>query len=167
MEEKSVNIDEMRIENRVLLTKVFVGSGDDYIMVSGNDLSMIDRFVAAGNRIVSLAQEMDAKTAELGDDTYDFEKAMESIRIRKDFAEKATQEMDMVFGVGATRKFFSDIYLEIPEFVPDTECFMDFFDSFVPVIEKMTEHKIKLEKLASKQRMAKYQPQDRKKKGTK
>lgn len=164
MEEKNVNIEEMRIENRALLTKVFVGRGDDYIMVSGNDLSLLDRFVAAGNKIVSMAQEMDAKIAELSDDTYDFDKAMESIHVRKDFADKAAQEMDVVLGTGATRKFFADVYAEIPEFVPDVECFMDFFDSFIPVIEKMTEHKVKLEKLASRERMAKYKPQDRKRK---
>lgn len=46
----------------------------------------------------------------------------------------------------------------------------DFWDSLIPVIERLSEHKIKLEKLASKKRMAKYQPQDHKKaqkKGTK
>lgn len=162
MEEKNVNIDEMRIENRVQLTKVYVGGGDDYITVSGNDLSMIDRFVVAGNRIVSLAQEMDAKIAEFGNTADNFEEAVECIRIRKDFAEKATQEMDMVFGAGATRKFFSDVYAEIPEFIPDAECFMDYFDSFIPVLEKMTEHKVTLEKMASRKRMAKYVPQDHK-----
>lgn len=50
------------------------------------------------------------------------------------------------------------------------ECFFDFWDSLIPVIERLSEHKIKLEKLASKKRMAKYQPQDHKKaqkKGTK
>lgn len=161
--EKSEN-EELRIENRVQLTKVYVGGGDDFIVVSGNDISIVDRFIVAGNRIISLANEMDKKIeAENGQEQKDdFSSISESIKIRKEFSEKATQEMDNVFGAGATRKFFGDVYAVIPEFMPDVECFMDFFDSLIPVIERMSEHKVKLEKLASQKRMSKYQPQDHK-----
>ena len=166
--EKNEN-EELRIENRVQLTKVYVGGGDDFIVVSGNDISIVDRFIAAGNRIISLADEMDKKIgSESGQEQEnDFAKISESIKIRKEFSEEATKEMDGVFGKGATHKFFSDVYAVIPGFMPDVECFMDFFDSLIPVIERMSEHKIKLEKLASQKRMAKYQPQDHKRSGSK
>lgn len=75
-----------------------------------------------------------------------------------------------MLGSGSTRKFFSDVYESIPDFMPDIEAFMDFWDSLIPVIEKLSDHKVKLEKLASRRRMEKYQPQDHKKpqrKGTK
>lgn len=153
---------EMRIDNRVQLTKVYVGGGDDFIVVSGNDISIIDRFLVAGEELESLAVELDKKESDTGED--DYKKEME---IRREFSEKATAIMDGVFGEGTTRKFFGDVYAVIPNFQPDAECFVDFWDSLIPVIERLSEHKIKLEKLASKQRMAKYQPQDHKRKGSK
>ncbi len=149
--------DEMKAENRVWLTKVTF-SGGDSIIVSGNDISIIDRFLSAGEELEALADEMDKN--DTSSEGRDYRKAIEE---RKHFSEKATEIMDSVFGEGATRKFFGDVYEVIPNFQPDLECFMDFWDSLIPVIERLSEHKVKLEKLASKQRMAKYQPQDHKK----
>ena len=162
MKIEKTETEEMRLENRVQLTKVYVGGGDDFIVVSGNDISIIDRFLAAGEELETLAEKLDKKESEVSEN--DYKKEME---IRKEFSEKATAIMDGVFGEGTTRKFFSDVYAAIPNFQPDAECFIDFWDKLIPVIERLSEHKIKLEKLASKQRMAKYQPQDHKRKGTK
>lgn len=39
----------------------------------------------------------------------------------------------------------------------------DFWDSLIPVIERLSDHKVKLEKLASKAHMDKYMPWDYKK----
>lgn len=149
--------DEMKAENRVWLTKVTF-SGGDSIIVSGNDISIIDRFLSAGEELEALADEMDKSSNDI--DEKDYKKV---IGERKYFSERATEIMDGVFGEGATRKFFGDVYEVIPNFQPDLECFMDFWDSLIPVIERLSEHKVKLEKLASKKRMAKYQPQDYKK----
>lgn len=162
MKIEKTELEEMRIDNRVQLTKVYVGGGDDFIVVSGNDISIIDRFLVAGEELESLAVELDKKESRTGED--DYKKEME---IRREFSEKAAAIMDGVFGDGTTRKFFGDVYAVIPNFQPDAECFIDFWDSLIPIIERLSEHKIKLEKLASKQRMAKYQPQDHKRKGTK
>ena len=146
--------DEMKAENRVLLTNVTFSNGD-FITVSGNDISIIERFLDAGERLEALADEMEKKDAETGEK--DYRKAIEE---RKQFSDNAAETMDGVFGEGTTRKFFGDVYNVIPNFQPDVECFMDFWDSLIPVIERLSEHKVKLEKLASKQRMAKYIPQD-------
>lgn len=159
---EKTEVEEMRIENRVQLTKVYVGGGDDFIVISGNDISIFDRFRAAGDKLEALAAEMEKKESEI--DENDYQKQIDE---RRNFSEKATEIMDGVFGEGTTRKFFGDVYAVIPEFQPDLECFLDFWDSLIPVMERMSEHKIKLEKLASKQRMAKYVPQDHKRKSTK
>lgn len=153
--------DEMKVENRIWLTKVTFSNGD-FITVSGNDISIIDRFLAAGEQLEALANEIEKKNEEIGEK--DYKKAIEE---RKQFSEKAVEIMDGVFGEGTTRKFFGDVYEAIPNFQPDLECFLDFWDSLIPVIERLSDHKVKLEKLASKQRMAKYVPQDHKRKGTK
>ena len=134
IENENTKTEEIRIDNRVTLTKVYVGGGDDFIVISGNDISIFDRFRAAGDELTALAEEMEKKESEAGETDYKKE-----IEERKYFSEKATAIMDGVFGEGTTRKF----------------------------IDRLSEHKIKLEKLASKQRMAKYQPQDHKRKGSK
>ena len=157
---KNTTTEEIRIDNRVMLTKVYVGGGDDYIVVSGNDISIIDRFLAAGEELEILSEELDKKESNIGED--DHKKEME---IRLEFSKKAAKIMDDVFGDGTTRKFFGDVYDVIPNFQPDAECFIDFWDSLIPVIERLSEHKVKLEKMASKQRMAKYVPQDHKRPG--
>ena len=49
--------EEIRIDNQVQLTKVYVGGGDDFIVISGNDISIFDRFRAAGDELTALAEE--------------------------------------------------------------------------------------------------------------
>lgn len=159
MKIEGANREIVKAENRVWLMDVEFCNGDK-ITVSGNDISIIERFEAAGEDLEALANEMDKK------DTEDMPRR-EKIAMRREFSEKATIIMDGVFGEGTTHKYFGDVYEVIPDFCPDLECFMDFWDSLIPVIERLSEHKIKLEKLASKKRMEKYQPQDHKKPGSK
>lgn len=150
-----INRESMKAENHVWLMDVEFCNGEK-IAVSGNDISIIERFEAAGEELEALADDMEKKETE--------EKtAKEKIAERREFSEKAAEIMDGVFGEGTTRKYFGDVYEAIPDFCPDVECFMDFWDSLIPVIEKLSGHKAKLEKLASKQRMDKYVPQDHKK----
>ena len=51
-------------------TKVYVGGGDDYIVISGNDISIFDRFRAAGDELTALAEEMEKKESESGEMDY-------------------------------------------------------------------------------------------------
>lgn len=149
------NRETMKAENRVWLMDVEFCNGEK-ITVSGNDISIIERFEAAGEELEALADDMEKRETE--------EKtAKEKIAERREFSEKAAEIMDGVFGEGTTRKYFGDVYEAIPDFCLDVECFMDFWDSLIPVIERLSDHKVKLEKLASKQRMDKYVPQDHKK----
>ncbi len=149
------NRETMKAENRVWLMDVEFCNGEK-ITVSGNDISIIERFEVAGEELEALADDMEKRETE--------EKtAKEKIAERREFSEKAAEIMDGVFGEGTTRKYFGDVYEAIPDFCPDVECFMDFWDSLIPVIERLSDHKVKLEKLASKQRMDKYVPQDHKK----
>ncbi len=151
---EEVSRERMKAENHVWLMDVEFCNGEK-VTVSGNDISIIERFGAAGEELEALADEMEKKDTE--DGSY-----QERIAVRREFSEKASAIMDSVFGDGTTRKYFGDVYAVIPDFCPDLECFLDFWDSLIPVIERLSDHKVKLEKLASKQRMAKYMPQDHK-----
>lgn len=149
------NREIMKAENHVWLMDVEFCNGDK-ITVSGNDISIIERFEAAREELEALADDMEKRETE--------EKtAKEKIAERREFSEKATEIMDGVFGEGTTRKYFGDVYEVIPDFCPDAECFMDYWNSLIPVIERLSNHKVKLEKLASKARIDKYMPQDHKK----
>lgn len=166
-EENRAGIEEIQIresikaENRVMLMDVEFCNGDK-ITVSGNDISIIDRFIDAGERLEALVDEMEQKEKEISEKDY-----RKKIEERKYFSDNAAEIMDGVFGKDTTRKFFGDVYKEIPNFQPDYECFMDFWDALAPVIEKLSNHKVKLEKMASRKRMEKYRPQDHEKPGTK
>lgn len=164
---RETNIEEIRIENHVQLTKVYVGGGNDFIVVSGNDISIVERFIDAGNKIESLAADMDEKISNLESTKENYLEVSKSVEIRKEFSQKAEEIMDGVFGKGSTKKFFADAYEVIPDFLPDVECFIDYFNSLLPVVERLSEHKVKLEKIASRKRMDKYKPKDFKKPGSK
>lgn len=159
---EGANIEEMRIDNRVHITKLFLGGGDEYILLSGNDISLIDRFVTAGDDLEKLAEGLAKKEEEIGEKDH-----KKNATLRIEFSEKATEIMDKALGSGTTQKFFEDVFNVIPDFCPDVEAFMDFWDSLIPVIEKLSDHKVKLKELASRERMKKYQPQDHRRSGKK
>lgn len=153
------NREAMQVENRVWIMDVKFCNGEK-ITVSGNDISIIERFEVAREELEALADDLEKKESE-------GKSAKEKIAQRREFSEKAAEIMDNVFGKGTTRKYFGDIYESIPDFCPDVECFMDYWNSLIPVIERLSDHKVNLEKLASRRRMGKYQPQDHKKPGSK
>ena len=118
-----------------------------------------DELKTAEDELEELEKEEDKLKDEYGENDYE-----EAIEVRMNISKRASEIMDCVFGEGTTDKYFGDVLELIPTFIPDVECFLGYWDSFIPLIERMMGHK---EKLARKKRMAKYQPQDHKRKGTK
>lgn len=169
---ENTNVEEMHIENRVTLTKVFFGKGDDFIVVSGNDASIYLKFVNARKQFLSLAEELEDEELKIkekykADEEVSEEDEEKLLSMYRDFSEKSEKIMDGVFGNGTTRKFWGDVYEVIPDFIPKVEAWMDYFDSLIPVAERLSDHSERLEKLSSMRRMAKYQPQGHKRKDTK
>ncbi|MDE7323138.1 MAG: hypothetical protein K2N73_10530 [Lachnospiraceae bacterium] len=158
LEAENSKIEELKASNDVIITRVVFDNGS-CIYVSGNDASIIMRFLKAGDELEDLGKEEDKIKDEYGENDYE-----EAIEIRMNISKRASEIMDGVFGEGTTDKYFGDVLRLIPTFIPDVECFLGYWDSFIPLIERMMGHK---EKLASKKRMAKYQPQDHKRKGAK
>lgn len=174
IEKTNENMDEMRLENRVQLTKVYFGSDDNFIVVSGNDASIYLKFVSARTKFLALVDELDEKELAIRekykgktDEEISDEDLELILLLYKDLYTKSEKIMDGVFGDGTTRKFWGDVFSVIPDYVPATEAWMDYFDALIPVVERMSDHTAKLEKLASSKRMARYQPQDHKRKGSK
>ena len=142
----------------------------DKIEISGDDATLFDKFANGYDKIVKMADEMPGKLEAVekeSADKDDIAKAVAMSRVRVDFCEKAIGIIDEIFGDGTAKKSFKDYYDSITDFLPDEDLFIAFFEKFTPIMEDIFDRKLKRQEKASKARMAKYQPQDHKRKGGK
>lgn len=65
------------------------------------------------------------------------EKCIEMARVNVSFSKEAIRLLDGFFGDGTIKKYFRELYEQIPDFLPSEECFIDFFGKITPVIEKL------------------------------
>lgn len=161
-------------ESEVSLAKIELNSQGDYVMVSTDDSTLFDRFSDGYKHIAELADSIPAKLEEIEkqyEGKEDFPSIMEKTvamsRVNVGFSKEAVAVVDGILGEGTVKKHFRSIYEEIPDFLPDANCIIGFFEQITPVIEKLFNRKIERQQTASKARMAKYQPQDHKRKGVK
>lgn len=164
MEKKKIGIKSID------LTKIELNDAGDYITVTADSPTFFDGFSAGYKRIAGLADSIPDKLEEIekryeGKEDFSgtMDKTLAMSGVNVDFSREAVGVIDGIFGAGTIKKYFRNIYEEIPDFLPDADCIMDFFEQITPVIEKLFDRKIERQKAASKARMAKYQPQDHKK----
>lgn len=139
----------------------------DKIEISGDDAALFDKFANGYDKIVKMADEMPGKLESAEKESAekdDIAKAVAMSRVRVEFCEKAIGIIDEIFGEGTAKKSFKDYYDSIPDFLPDEDLFIAFFEKFTPIMEDIFDRKLKRQEKASKERMAKYQPQDHKRK---
>lgn len=140
----------------------------DKIQISADNASLFDKFANGHDKIIKMAGEMPGKLEAVekefdGKEDSDITKAVSMSRVRVDFCEKAIGIIDEIFGEGTAKKSFCDGYEAMPDFLPDEDLFIAFFEKMTPIMEDIFNRKIKRQQKASKARMAKYQPQDHKK----
>lgn len=160
----------IKARNDSSLIKIDLNDMGDYTVISTDDETFFERFDSGYKNIVKQAEDLDAKFTEI-DEGYegkdDFwsrsECSTEKIRAKKDLSEEIARTTDSIFGEGTTRKLFRDIYEEIPDFVPSADCFIAFFEQVAPEIGEIFGKMIEARNKSSKERMAKYIPQDHKK----
>lgn len=160
-------------EKNTGLLKVELNSYGDYIMLTADNPLLFDNFAAGFKRIADLADEISAKLDEIekryvgkDDFTSTMDKTLEMSKVNVQFSKDAVSVVDGIFGEGTIKKYFRSIIEEIPDFLPDVDCILDFFDKITPEMEKLFNRKVEERKKKSKERMAKYQPQDHKKPGS-
>lgn len=158
----------------VSLTKIELNDSGDYITVSADSPVFFDSFVSGYKRIAELAdkvpfqlEEIEKKYNGQEDFASTMDKTLEMSGVNVDFSKEAARIIDGIFGPDTIKKYFRNIYEEIPDFLPDADCIIDFFAQITPVMEKLFDRKIERQQTASRERMAKYQPQDHKRKETK
>lgn len=136
----------------------------DKIEISADDANLFDKFASGYGKIVKMADEMSSKLEAFEKEfdekeDSDIKKAVAMSRIRIAFCEKAIEIIDDIFGDGTAKKSFRDGYEAMPDFLPDEDMFIAFFEKMTPIMEDIFKRKMERQEKASKARMAKYQPQ--------
>lgn len=136
----------MEKESGVGLFKIELNNQGDYIEISTADTGIFDRFVETYRQIVNVAKDLPKRYKEIekvrvipGHEN----KTVEKIRANVRFYEESAEKIDLVFGQGTLKKYFREHYEKIPDFMPGTECFIDFFEGMAPVLENLFRRKVK------------------------
>lgn len=166
MAKYNLNLDGAEVD------EIILNKHGDKIQISADDASLFDKFANRYDKIIKMAGEMPGKLEVIekefdGKEDSNIEKAVAMSRVRVDFCEKAIGIIDDIFGEGTAKKSFRDGYEAMPDFLPDEDMFIAFFEKMTPIMEDIFNRKMERQEKASKDRMAKYQPQGHKRKGAK
>lgn len=134
----------MNKENDAKLYKIVLNGAGDYIDISTADADLFDRFEAGYRQIVDMEEGLPQKYKEINRIYKQpcTEKTIEIVRANVGFREAAIRIIDDIFGEGTLKKYFNKLYKEVPDFMPGTECFIDFYNQMAPVLEKLFERRV-------------------------
>lgn len=150
------------------IDEITLNKHGDKIQISADDATLFDRFANGYDKIVKMADEMPGKMETVekefdGKEDSDIAAAVSMSRVRVDFCKKSIGIIDEIFGEGTAKKSFRDGYEAIPDFLPDEDMFIAFFEKMTPIMEDIFNRKMERQEKASKARMSKYHPQNHKK----
>ena len=126
-------------ETDARLFKIEINGAGDYIDISITDTDLFDRFVAGYRQIADMAEGLPQKYKEI-EQRYEqpcIKKTVEIARANVGFSEAAIKIIDDIFGKGTIKKYFNKLYKKVQDFMPGTECFIDFYENIVPVLEEL------------------------------
>lgn len=135
----------MSEESKSGLYKIELNDMGDYIEISTADTVIFDRFVETYRKIAGAAKDLPRRYKEIekvraipGHEN----KTVKKIRANVRFYEESAEKIDLVFGHGTLKKYFREHYEKIPDFMPGTECLIDFFEEMAPVLENLFGRKV-------------------------
>jgi hypothetical protein len=150
--------------------KLELNDRGEYIALNADDSTLFERFVAGYKRIYELSEEVPQKLEEIEkkyegqeDIKATMEKTVETVQINSEYSRIATDVVDDIFGEDTVKKYFRELFDEIPSFRPDIECIVELLENITPVMEEIFGAKMEERKKQSRAKIAKYQPQDHKK----
>lgn len=143
----------MEAENKQTMTtqarliKVVLNDEGDHIAISTGDNTFFDRFTAGFLQIADEAASLPGKYYSIKKKYgcmkgRSIDKIVDKAKVDAEFSEKAIKIIDNIFGEGTLKKYFRNIYEEVPEFLLDAECIADFFKKINPVMETLFNRKI-------------------------
>ena len=139
--------NKQNMRKKAYLIKVVLNDKGDHIAISTGDNTFFDRFTAGFLQIADEAASLPGKYYGIkkkygcmkGQST---DKIVDKVRVDAEFSEKAIKILDNIFGEGTLKKYFRQLYEEIPDFLLDAECLADFFRKISPVMETLFNRKI-------------------------
>lgn len=154
-------------ENIVLIE---LNDAGDSVAISADTPMLFDKFAAGYKSIYDIADSVPAKIKEIEekykekeDFSSEMERTLEISAVNVNFSKDAVKIVDGIFGEGTVRKYFKESYDNVPDFMPDAYCIIDFFEKVTPVVEDVFNRHVERRKKESMERMAKYQPRDHEK----
>lgn len=129
----------MNKEKNVGTFKIELNKAGDYIVISTKDMNLFNRFMNGYGLIADMAEKLPQKYKEV-ERKYGkpcMEKTVEISRINVTFSEDSIEIIDNIFGRDTVKKYFRRLYKKVPDFMPETECFIHFFDHITPVLEEL------------------------------
>ena len=151
----------MEAENKQTMTtqarliKVVLNDEGDHIAISTDDLPLFDRYIAGLKRIGDMTDEMPEKLEKVekkyqgmkgqSSAASTADRVLETARLNIAFSEEVISIFEGVFGEGVLKKYFRKLYEEVPDFMPEAECFTDFIQKMTPVMEELFGRKIDVE----------------------
>lgn len=161
MENKKIQFNDERI------IKVEINNYGDYIVIAADDPNFFDRFQEMCKIIIELSENassdiesVEKEFAGKNEIKYKLEKSSKLSELNIGFSEDVKKAIESVFGNDLFLKYFKEIYKQIPDFLPDGDCLMEFIDQITPIIEEVFEKKLEARNRINKERMKKYKPQD-------
>jgi hypothetical protein len=151
------------------LVKIELNENNEYTVISMDDTTFFDRFVAGFKEIADRGDKATKEAADIeekyrGEDSFGMimEKAAELSKINVGFSQTATEIIDGIFGEGTTRKYYREAYDAIPDFMPTPDSIIEFLDSLTPQMEALFKKRVEVREAERKRHMEKYKPQDHK-----
>lgn len=160
----------IKLETSVSYEEIILNTQGDSVFISLEDSTFFDRFVNSFKYIIEKAEENDKSVKDIEEkyrgkeeikDHIDMVSEISAVNVK--FSTEATSIVDGIFGEGTVRMYFRNIYEKVPSFLPNADCFIEFYEKLVPAMEQLFNRNAEAWNKASKARMAKYQPQDHKK----
>lgn len=162
----------INLKTKIEVEEIVLNDYGDSIFVSASDAMLFENFVNGYKKIVELSDQLPQKLESIekkyeGKTGFEAQssKAIEMSKETVSFSSEAVVIIDGIFGEGTTKKYFRNLYEKIPSFLPNADCFVEFMENITPEMERLFKQKIELQKKESRERMAKYQPQDHKRPG--
>lgn len=149
------------------LVKIEVNDFGDAIFLHPDNANFIESFSQLYKDIFKYADEVQEQGEKLDaeyegkEDTPEYVLAYAKLNVG--FSEKLISMSENVFGENVLKKYFKEEYDNIPDFIPDVDCFIDFIRQITPIISQVYDVKFN-ERPIDKKKMDAYKPQDFKKK---
>lgn len=161
---------EYSIRTKSNAMKVELNDRKDYIAIHPDNANLPRDFANGREKMLALVEDFPKRIEAINkeyegrdDEKSTDEKEKKIYEERASLAEHFVESIDGIFGEGTIRKYFADNYEQVHNFLPGENCVIDFFNEITPVIEQIFGKYIKRVNAA----MAKYQPQDHKRKSDK